>query len=131
MRSLVRNQRGPAPRENDDNNYEPVVRPKKRAFRKNPRAKRSYRDRKEVKEPRRARLDTYLAFDANSIKSTDTLRKYTEDPPSWGYSDCKIYKKKTYFSGRSILISGDAVNISWCKTEFDKLPGAQKNHFYR
>ena len=76
MRSLVRNQRGPAPRENDENNYEPVVRPKKRAFRKNPRAKRSYRDRKEVKEPRRARLDTYLAFDANSIKSTDTLRKY-------------------------------------------------------
>ena len=48
----------------------------KRPFKKKPRRKRALRDRPEVIEPRRARLDTYLAFDANKIKSTETLRKY-------------------------------------------------------
>ena len=58
----------------EEKNYVPER--SKQPFKKTPRKPRAFRDRPEVREPRRARLDTYLAFDANRIKSTETLRKY-------------------------------------------------------
>ena len=71
---MVRSPRPESPPPEEKN--QEVVRPAKQPFRKNPRKPRALRDQPEVREPRRARLDTYLAFDANSVKSTDTLRKY-------------------------------------------------------
>ena len=50
------------------------LRPRKKAFKR--KKGRSFRDRPCVRAPRNARLNTLLAFDANMIKSTETLRKY-------------------------------------------------------
>ena len=60
----------------EEKTYDPEPREPKDPFRKNKRKLRALRDQPSVREPRRARLNTLLAFDANNIKDNETLRKY-------------------------------------------------------
>ena len=56
------------------------------------------RDRKEVLEPRRATLNTMMAYDNNNIKAKDTLRKYrTGFNCAWNITPCRNILKKAGF----------------------------------